>query len=67
MTSPLPGKILSIRVGAGDRVAKDQALFIMEAMKMENTIVAEADGIVREIFLRDGDEVETGDQVMDIE
>ncbi len=67
VTAPLPGKIISLKVAAGDSVTKDQALFVMEALKMENTIVAPADGTVKAVHVRDGDDVETGAEVLEIE
>ena len=48
-TAPMPGKIISIAV-AGDTVEKGQPLLVMEAMKMEHTISAPADGKVAEVF-----------------
>ena len=66
VTAPLPGRILSIKVTVGDSVEKDQELFVMEALKMENSIVAAEDGTVEKVYVRDGDEIETGDVVMDI-
>lgn len=44
-TAPMPGKVVSFAVKAGDAVKKGQALAVMEAMKMEHTIAAPADGI----------------------
>ena len=50
LTAPMPGKIISIAVKAGDTVEKGQPLLVMEAMKMEHTISAPADGKVAEVF-----------------
>jgi 3-methylcrotonyl-CoA carboxylase alpha subunit len=60
MTAPMPGKIIAISVAAGDTVKKGQALLVMEAMKMEHTIAAAADGEVGEVFFRIGDQVTEG-------
>ncbi|OZI66255.1 acetyl-CoA carboxylase biotin carboxylase subunit [Bordetella genomosp. 11] len=60
MTAPMPGKIISIGVRAGDAVRKGQALLVMEAMKMEHTITAAADGEVAEVFYAVGDQVAEG-------
>jgi 3-methylcrotonyl-CoA carboxylase alpha subunit len=60
MTAPMPGKIVSIGVRAGDAVRKGQPLLVMEAMKMEHTIVAAADGEVEEVFYAVGDQVSEG-------
>jgi 3-methylcrotonyl-CoA carboxylase alpha subunit len=60
MTAPMPGKIISIGVRAGETVRKGQALLVMEAMKMEHTIAAAADGEVAEVFYSVGDQVPEG-------
>ncbi|CAM3611585.1 Biotin carboxylase subunit of acetyl-CoA carboxylase [Bordetella sputigena] len=60
MTAPMPGKIISIGVSAGDTVSKGQPLLVMEAMKMEHTIAAAADGEVAEVFYAVGDQVPEG-------
>ena len=58
--SPLPGVILSIDCQVGDTVKKGQRLFILEAMKMENTIPSDRDGIIAEIKISKGDSVLEG-------
>ncbi|MFC4277537.1 acetyl/propionyl/methylcrotonyl-CoA carboxylase subunit alpha [Achromobacter aloeverae] len=60
MSAPMPGKIIAIHVAAGDKVEKGQPLLVMEAMKMEHTITAGADGTVAEIFHAIGDQVTEG-------
>ena len=57
VAAPLPGKIMSLKVAVGDAVQKDQELFVMEALKMENTIVAPEAGTVKAIHVQDGDDV----------
>ncbi len=54
----MPGKIISVRVRKGDRVKKGDVLCILEAMKMENEIHAPKEGIVREVKVSEGDDVE---------
>ncbi len=54
----MPGKIISVRVRQGDRVRKGEVLCILEAMKMENEIHAPRDGIVREVKVSEGEDVE---------
>jgi glutaconyl-CoA decarboxylase len=60
VTSPMPGTILSINVKAGDTVKKGQVLCILEAMKMENEIMAGADGTIASVGVSQGDSVSTG-------
>lgn len=66
LTAPMPGKIISIAVKAGDSVTKGQPLLVMEAMKMEHTISAPADGKVEELFYAVGDQVTEGAELVSI-
>ena len=61
VTSPMPGTILSVNVSVGSAVKKGDVMMILEAMKMENDIVASADGTVKEILVQKGSAVQTGD------
>lgn len=60
ITAPMPGKILSIKVNAGASVKRGEVLMILEAMKMENEIVALEDGTVASIDVSEGASVEAG-------
>ena len=60
IVSPMPGKILGIKAKAGDAVKKGQAVIILEAMKMENEIVAPQDGTLASINVNEGASVEAG-------
>ena len=64
LTAPMPGKVVSFSVKAGDKVSKGQALAVMEAMKMEHTIAAPADGVVLEILYVAGDQVAEGAELL---
>ena len=64
LTAPMPGKVLSFAVQAGDKVSRGQALAVMEAMKMEHTIAAPADGVVAEILYAPGDQVQEGAELL---
>ncbi|NYT61535.1 acetyl/propionyl/methylcrotonyl-CoA carboxylase subunit alpha [Alcaligenaceae bacterium] len=66
LTAPMPGKIISISVKAGDKVKSGDALLVMEAMKMEHTIHAPGDGIVEELFFAVGDQVSDGAELIAI-
>ena len=59
--APMPGKILSVNVKAGDKVEAGDVLLILEAMKMQNEIMAPEDGTVSEVRVNAGDTVTTGD------
>ena len=61
--APMPGTILKVNVTAGQSVAQGEALIVLEAMKMENEVVAPADGVVGEIFVNANDRVEA-DQIL---
>ncbi|WP_372751351.1 biotin carboxylase N-terminal domain-containing protein [Labilibaculum sp.] len=56
--SPMPGRVVKIEVRKGQKVAKNDVLLIVEAMKMENSIRAPFDGIVESIFVSEGDQVQ---------
>ena len=58
--SPMPGTILDIKVASGATVKSGDVLFVLEAMKMENEIVAPQDGTVASINVNKGDSVEAG-------
>ena len=60
ITSPMPGNILAVNVAAGDMVKKGQVLMILEAMKMENEIMAPCDGTVTSVSVTKGAAVESG-------
>ena len=60
VTAPMPGKILGVKASAGQSVKRGQVLLILEAMKMENEIVAPQDGTVATINVAVGDSVEPG-------
>ena len=67
LTAPMPGKVISFAVKAGDVVKKGQALAVMEAMKMEHTIAAPADGTVVELLYAPGDQVTEGAELLKLE
>ncbi|MGB3880995.1 MAG: acetyl/propionyl/methylcrotonyl-CoA carboxylase subunit alpha [Diaphorobacter nitroreducens] len=64
LTAPMPGKVVSFAVQAGDKVTKGQPLAVMEAMKMEHTIAAPADGVVQELLYAPGDQVAEGAELL---
>ncbi len=62
ITSPMPGTVLAMLVADGAAVSRGEAVLVVEAMKMEHTLVAEADGVV-ELLVRVGEPVKL-DQVL---
>ena len=64
ITSSMQGMVLKIKVNVGDKVTKGSVVAVLEAMKMENDIQAESDGVVEEIFVSEGDTVNAGDTLM---
>jgi len=58
--SPMPGNILKINVAQGQKVSEGDVLIVLEAMKMENEIVATKSGTVAQIAVTKGQVVETG-------
>ncbi len=64
IAAPMSGKVLEVKVSAGDKVEEGQEVIIMEAMKMELPIIAERSGIVTETRCKPGDQVESGDVLM---
>ncbi|EKD40510.1 MAG: biotin/lipoyl attachment protein [uncultured bacterium] len=64
ITAPMPGTILRVAVNAGDRAIKGQTLMVLEAMKMENEILAPADCMIREVAVTQGVSVNVGDTLV---
>ena len=61
VSAPMPGKILDVKVKAGQAVKRGEVLLILEAMKMQNEIMAPADGTVADVRVSAGQAVNTGD------
>ncbi len=59
--SPMPGTILSVNVSVGQAVKTGDVLMVLEAMKMENDIVAPCDGTVKQLLVSKGSTVNTDD------
>ena len=57
VSSPMPGKVVSVKVSRGEKVKKGDVLLVVEAMKMENEIHSPIDGVVEEVYVREGDQV----------
>ncbi|PNK61095.1 acetyl/propionyl/methylcrotonyl-CoA carboxylase subunit alpha [Psychrobacter sp. FDAARGOS_221] len=64
LKSPMPGQVVAFRVAEGDSVKQGQPLAVIEAMKIEHTINAPADGVVAELLFAPGDLVADGDELL---
>jgi len=67
VNAPLPGNIYKILVSVGDEVKKGDKIIIMESMKMENNVLAEKDGTISSIRVKEGDAVLQNDLLAEIE
>lgn len=67
VSAPMPGNIWKIKTSVGAKVEKHEVLIILEAMKMENEIVAPEAGIVTSILVKEGDSVEPGKVMVEME
>ncbi|MBU0983361.1 MAG: hypothetical protein KKA42_05795 [candidate division Zixibacteria bacterium] len=65
--APMPGKIVKLMVAVGDTVAEKQHVVIVEAMKMENPVLAKANGTVKAINFAEGDQVDTDHPIVELE
>ncbi len=65
--APLPGTIMTINVKVGDNVKRGDTLIVMEAMKMENNIMANKDGQVKAIHVSAGQTVSQDDKLIDLQ
>lgn len=66
VNAPLPGNIIKIACTVGQAVKTGDVLVVMEAMKMENNIVAESTGTVKNIFVQQGQTVQSGDALVEV-
>jgi glutaconyl-CoA/methylmalonyl-CoA decarboxylase subunit gamma len=65
--SPFAGVVISVAVAAGQKVAKGDLLLVIEAMKMETKVIAEADGTVKVVCVAAGDGVKPGQTLVEFE
>jgi len=65
--APIPGKVVSVAVCAGDKVEMDGELCSLQSMKMQNPILCPVDGTVTEVKVAEGQTVETGEVMFVIE
>ncbi|MDT4094688.1 biotin/lipoyl-containing protein, partial [Staphylococcus aureus] len=63
----MPGSVTEVKVSVGETVKANQPLLITEAMKMETTIQAPFDGVIKQVTVNNGDTIATGDLLIEIE
>lgn len=67
INAPMPGVMVDVKVNVGEAVTKGQVLAVLEAMKMENDLVAPQDGKIASINVKKGDQVESNTLVLTME
>lgn len=67
LKAPMPGNIVDVKVSPGQTVQKGQVLLVLEAMKMENEIVAPCSGVIGKVSIAKGQAVNVGDVFLSIE
>lgn len=67
LLSPMPGLLIRVSVGVGDEVKAGQELAVVEAMKMENVLTAERDGVVKKVAYEDGSSLAVDDVIIEFE
>jgi propionyl-CoA carboxylase alpha chain len=67
LLSPMPGLLVSLAVKEGDKVVAGEELAVLEAMKMENTLLAERDGVVAKINFEPGVNLAVDDKIIEFE
>jgi biotin carboxyl carrier protein len=67
VTAYMPGRVVAVLAEAGQAVTTGQGIVVLEAMKMQNEIVAEHDGVLKALFVQPGQAVEGGDPLFEME
>lgn len=67
LKAPMPGKILDVMVKTGDSVKAGDTLLILEAMKMQNAILASTKGIIKKVLVKEGDTTSKSDLLIELE
>jgi 3-methylcrotonyl-CoA carboxylase alpha subunit len=67
LTAPMPGKVTKVLVQEGNTVKKGDLLMILEAMKMEHTILSPKDGVIKMLRFKENDRVSQGEDLVELE
>ena len=67
LRSPMPGRVMSVMVRPGDAVSAGDEVCVVEAMKMEQSILAHRDGVVKTVFVQPMDSVNANDPLVELE
>ncbi|MBA2449147.1 MAG: acetyl-CoA carboxylase biotin carboxyl carrier protein subunit [Chloroflexi bacterium] len=67
LEAPMPGRVVVVATAEGDRVRERQTLVVLEAMKIEHTVVAPLDGVVRAVHCQEGQTVEGGALLVELD
>ena len=65
--SPIPGSVIKVNVAIGDKVEKNQAVCVVEAMKMETEVVAPVEGVIKDVLVQELDSVKAGQLLIELE
>lgn len=66
LTAPMPGRVIAVRVARGTSVSAQQAVVVIEAMKMEHAVLSPIDGVVAGVSVSEGQQVQRGDPVVEV-
>jgi len=66
INAPMAGKIVTILVQEGEKVSKGEPVLVLEAMKMENDLVAPQDGTIQRVLIKEGQTVKGGEELVQI-
>ena len=67
VNAPLPGVVSKINAKVGDKVSTGDTILVLEAMKMENNITADSNGTIKAILCKEGDQVQSGQALVELD
>jgi len=65
--TPMPGTVISVAVSEGEKVVVGQEVAVLEAMKMQNSLTAQCDGVVKALHCKEGDKMSDGDLIVELQ